>query len=416
MSQPHRLRWLAMFVFTLASSLSFIDRQILAALAPAIQSEFGLTLAQYGVVVSVFSIVYALTAPFAGTFVDRAGLNTGIILSIALWSSVGVVTGMTTGYLGLLTCRAALGFAESGNLPASGKAVALYLAPGERALGSAFGQIGISIGMVVAPLLASGLYVSYGWRAAFVVAGLIGFLWIPLWLATNRIVPRTHAEERGQGTSALALARDTRLWGLVAANILSMTIYSLWMNWTTVFLVKERGLTQQEANLQFAWIPPFFAALGGLAGGSLSYRFAGAGGTLVRARLRAAGWAAVALLGTALAPLAPSNTLATAVICWSFFWTVAFSVNTYSLPIDYFGVNSAATSIAALTMAYGLMQTVLSPLVGRMVDLHGFVPVCAAVSVMPLLAWLILKATSCDRPPGLSASTDTPPGLSSKPC
>ena len=394
MNQPHRLRWLAMFIFTLASSLSFIDRQILSALAPAIQNEFGLTLAQYGLVVSVFSILYALTAPFAGMFIDRVGLNTGIITSLALWSAVGVATGMTTGFLGLLTCRAALGFAESGNLPASGKAGALYLAPGERALGSAFGQIGISIGMVAAPLLASGLYASYGWRAAFVAAGLIGFLWIPLWLITARAVPRAYQEAQGQGINILALARDTRLWGLIVANILSMTVYSLWMNWTTVFLVKARGLTQQEANLQFAWIPPFFAALGGLAGGSLSYRFVRAGRSLVQARLRAAGLAAVALLATGFAPLAPTNMLSTAVICWSFFWTVAFSVNTYSLPIDYFGVDRAATSISALTMAYGLMQTVLSPLVGSMVDLYGFLPVCATVSVMPMLAWLVLKTTS----------------------
>ncbi len=394
MNEPHRLRWLAMFVFTLASSLSFIDRQLLAALAPAIQSEFGLTLAQYGTVVSIFSLAYALTAPLAGVFIDRAGLNTGIVVSIAAWSAVGVATGMTTGFLGLMACRAALGVAESGNLPASGKAVALYLAAGERALGSAFGQIGISIGMVVAPVMASGFHASYGWRMAFVAAGLLGFLWIPLWLAAARAVPRAHEEKRGKGAALSELARDRRLWGLIAANILSMTIYSLWMNWTTVFLVKVRGLTQQEANLQFAWIPPLFAALGGLAGGSLSYRFARRGAPLTQARLRAVGVASLALLATALAPLAPSTVLATAVICWSFFWTVAYSVNTYAMPIDLFGTERAATGVAALTMAYGLMQTVLSPFVGSMVDRHGFVPVCAAVAVMPLLGWAVLRMTA----------------------
>ncbi|MCC7233909.1 MAG: MFS transporter [Bryobacterales bacterium] len=394
MNEPHRLRWLALFVFTLASALSFIDRQLLAALAPVIQSEFGLTLAQYGTVVSVFSFAYALTAPLAGMFIDRSGLNTGIVVSIALWSAVGVATGMTTGFLGLLACRAALGVAESGNLPASGKAVALYLAAGERALGSAVGQIGISIGMVVAPVLASGFHASYGWRLAFVAAGVLGFAWIPLWLATARAVPRAHEEVRGKGAALGVLVRDRRLWGLIVANILSMTIYSLWMNWTTVFLVKVRGLTQQEANLQFAWIPPLFAALGGLAGGSLSYRFARRGEPLTGARLRAMGMASVALLATALAPLAPSTALATAVICWSFFWTVAYSVNTYSMPIDLFGTGRAATGVAALTMAYGLMQTVLSPFVGAMVDRHGFVPVCAAVAVMPLLGWVVLWLTA----------------------
>ncbi|MBM3795319.1 MAG: MFS transporter, partial [Acidobacteria bacterium] len=182
-------RWRVMSVFILASALSYLDRQILAALAPTIKAEFQLDDVKYGWLVSAFSIVYALSAPIAGWVIDRAGLTVGICSSIGLWSMAGIATGFTGGFPSLLACRAWLGMAESGNIPASGKTIAMYLEPRERALGSGFGQLGISIGMIASPLLASYLAGAYGWRMAFVVAGAMGFLWIPLWLTITRGVP-----------------------------------------------------------------------------------------------------------------------------------------------------------------------------------------------------------------------------------
>jgi predicted MFS family arabinose efflux permease len=173
-----------------------------------------------------------------------------------------------------------------------------------------------------------------------------------------------------------------------------MLPYSLWMNWITIFLVRSHGLSPQEANSRLAWIPPLFAAAGGLAGGVLGAKFAARGMALVPARLRAMLFAAVAMAVTAAAPFAPTPNTATALICWSFFWAVAFSVNIYVLPIDYFGPERAATGIAALTFAYGLMQTVASPAIGRAVDLYGFQPVCVVISAAPISAWLLLRATA----------------------
>jgi ACS family hexuronate transporter-like MFS transporter len=411
-----------MLVFTLASALSFLDRQVLAALAPQLRTEFRLTNEQYGYVVSAFSICYALTSPAAGILIDRIGLNRGISLSVTVWSLASIATGFVTGFAGLLGCRAWLGIAESGSIPANGKATAMYLLPRERAIGSGIGQIGISIGLVVAPVLATSVAAIYGWRGAFVVAGCLGFLWVPAWFGVSRWIPpsaqrpadrafiescnsaRTGAalcaelvesatEIPAQPQGLSALVRDKRLWGLVMANVLSMTIYSLWMNWTTVFLVKARGLTQDEANLRFAWIPPVFAALGGMAGGALSFRLATAGVDIVTARLRGVLVGAIALLATAAAPHLPSTALVTAAVCWSFFWSVAMSVNLYALPLDYFGAARAATGVSALTSAYGFMQTFLSPWIGRMVDQYGFSPVCAVLAVLPLGAWIVLKAT-----------------------
>ncbi len=382
-------RWIALSIFTLATALSFLDRQVLAALAPEIQEEFGLNNKQYGYLLSVFSILYAGGAPMLGLFIDRAGLNIGISLSVGVWSLAGMATGFAGGYAGLLGCRAALGLAESGGIPANGKAVATYLLPRERALGAGLGQIGISLGMVTAPVLASGLAVAYGWRSAFVVTGALGFLWIPLWLWTSRALP-ADAVEPAPAPKLAAMVGDPRLWALVAANILGMTVYSLWINWTTVFLVNTQGLTPQDANQRLAWIPPLFAALGGLAGGWLSMRLARAGWDLLDARRRVCLLSTLALLVTAAVPHIPSAALATAAICWSFFWAVAFSVNLYAMPIDMFGAERAAFGVSALTCAYGFMQTFLSPLIGDGIDRAGFGPVCGVVAVLPLAAVAIL--------------------------
>jgi len=187
-------------------------------------------------------------------------------------------------------------------------------------------------------------------------------------------------------------ARDWRLWALAVANILMMTVYSLWMNWTTVFLVSTHGLTLAEANRQFAWVPPVFASLGGLFGGWLSMRWAKAGSGLYAARLRVCVVSAVLLTSTALVPLAPGAGLATALISVSFFMAVAMSANIYAMPLDLFGAGRAAFAVSVLTASYGLMQTVVSPLFGRMIDRYGFGPVCGVAGVLPLASLVLLVA------------------------
>ncbi len=379
-------RWVAMIVFLFASALSFLDRQVLAALAPEIMNDLGLTKRDYGLLLSLFSMTYAASAPLAGLLIDRVGLNFGIGLSVAVWSIAGIATGFTNTFSALLGCRAALGVAESGGIPANGKAVAMYLEPRERALGAAFGQIGISVGLVAAPVVAGTIAAVYGWRSAFVVTGALGFVWIPIWLWTSRCIPARAAAADAPKPAIGPMLRDRRLWTLIAANMLAMTVYSLWINWTTVFLVDTHGLSQAEANRRLAWLPPLFAALGGLAGGSISMRFVRRGAALIDARWRVCLLASVALLATAAAPHIPSPALATAAICWSFFWSLAFSVNMYALPIDLFGPERAGLGVASLTFAYGVMQTAISPLIGDWAVRFGFAPVCALVAVLPMAA------------------------------
>src|SRR5512137_1442606 len=140
-----------MGVFVLSSALNYLDRQILAALAPLLRTEFHLSNADYGQILAVFSITYAVCSPLSGLAIDRFGLNRSISFGVGVWSLAGVATGFSRSFAGLLTCRAVLGVAESSGVPAVGKALHKYLPPKERALGNALSQIGLSVGSIVAP-------------------------------------------------------------------------------------------------------------------------------------------------------------------------------------------------------------------------------------------------------------------------
>jgi ACS family hexuronate transporter-like MFS transporter len=386
------LRWIAIGVFVLSSSLNYLDRQLLAALAPTLRGEFQLSNQQYGLVVSVFAIVYAAVAPAAGWFIDRVGLNLGAGISVALWSLAGTATAWTRSFSGLLACRTILGAAEAAGIPATGKANATYLEPRELALGTAFNQVGITLGSVAAPLLVTLMQPRYGWRSTFALCGALGFLWIPLWLFTSKRVPEARVSENIPARSpAAVLLRDRRFWGIALANAFVMTLYALWSNWTTLYFVQERHMTQDEANRQFAWIPAVFATGGGFFGGVLSYRWIRSGMNVLRARMRICWISAVILLATAAVPLMPQPALAAAAISLSFFWTLAISTNVYALPIDLFGPAHAGLGVAALTCSFGLMTALLSPWIGGVVDRVGFAPVCVALSAMPLLGVAILR-------------------------
>ncbi len=181
MEIAHPRRWLVTGVFFLSSSINYLDRQSLATVAPLFRAEFHLNNAEYGWILAAFSVTYAAAAPFAGLLIDRIGLNRGITMAIGLWSLAGITTGFTRGLGGLVACRAWLGLAEAGGIPAAGKAMREYLAPAERALGNGLNQAAVFLGAILAPPVATWLAVRYHWRAAFVVTGVAGLLWIPVW-------------------------------------------------------------------------------------------------------------------------------------------------------------------------------------------------------------------------------------------
>lgn len=384
-------RWVAVGIFVFSSALNYLDRQLLSALAPVIRGEFGWSYEDYGRVVSYFSIVYAIAAPLMGLVIDRIGLNAGVTLAVGVWSAATVWTGWARDLWGLIASRFLLGAAQGGGVPAAGKAMSTYLEPRERALGQGLSQVGLSVGMIAAPLLAGFMEPRFGWRSAFLVGGALGLVWVPVWLWVARSAPR-QVLDPGRKTFAVGeLLRSRTYWGLVVAAMLVMSVYSLWSNWTTPYLVKAWGIEAGVVNRTLAWIPPLIGAIGGLFGGAASMRMKGG---VAESRRRAALMGAVAVAAaTAMVPVAGSPMLAALCIGISYSCTTMMSVNLYSLPLDLFGVERAAFAGASLTGAYGLMQTVISPAIGYVVDRQGFGPVCLAVAILPLAGVGLLYAT-----------------------
>jgi len=387
------LKWIAIGVFVLSSALNYLDRLLLAALAPTLKLEFHLSNTQYGELISVFSLVYAVMAPLAGWFIDTVGLNWGITISMTVWSLAGMATGIGRSFPALLISRTVLGAAEAAGIPAAAKANGMYLAPPELAFGSAMNQVGITFGSIAAPLIVAAMAPVYGWRSVFLVCGALGFVWLPAWWLTARKIPARKQQVVVSGQFKEIL-RDRRVWALAIANALVMTLYTLWTNWTTLYLVERHHLTEAQANHQFAWIPPVFAMLGGFFGSWMTYRFARRGANIFEARMRTSWIAGAVLLLTTAVPLMPSPMLAAAAISVSFFWCLAISANFYVMPIDFFGARHAAFGVSLLTCSYGLMQTILSPLIGSMVDHLGFAPVCVAMAALPLAGVAILRVST----------------------
>jgi ACS family hexuronate transporter-like MFS transporter len=385
------LRWLVLAVFVLSSAINYLDRTTLAQLAGPISDEFHLTNAQYALIQTAFFIPYAAAAPFAGLLIDSIGLSWAASLAVGLWSLAGIATGLSRSLVALVICRAVLGLAEAGGIPAAAKAIHQYLRPAERSLGNAMNQMGVSVGIMAATPLATGLWLWKGWRSAFLVTGVLGLLWIPLWNRVARIVPAATLP-KPQAGSRTQMLHDRRLWTFILANALSMVGYSLWTVWTPKYFMSVHHLTLAEAAW-YTWIPPLFALVGGIAGGWLSLRLVDRGIPPLAARFRVCLLTAGISLVTALLPYAPHPAWTCAGISISFAAVAAFSVNMYSMPLDAFGGARAAFAVSFLTASAGGIAATITYPIGKVVDLYGYAPVTCVAALTPLAACAVLWGT-----------------------
>jgi ACS family hexuronate transporter-like MFS transporter len=371
-------RWVAFGVFSLSTILNFLDRQLLAAVGPALREEFLLSNEQYGQIIALFSMSYAVGTPLFGLFVDRAGIGIGASASVALWSLASIATGFTKSFTGLLACRAGLGFGESGTIPCASKAGASFLPSKELGLGTA-------------PLLVAYLAPLYGWRSVFVVSGLLGVPWVALWWVTSK---KAAKQQRGSPVAvgdSLHLLRSKHLWAIAVTYALVMAQYTFWLNWTTLYFVQDRHLSMAHANQYFAWIPPLFATAGGFFGGGLAYRWIHQGTAAVSARTRVYLVSLPILLLSATVPWLSSPGLAAVGIGCSFFACMSIVSAVHVLPIDLFGAQHAAFSVSLLGSSYALMQMFASPLIGAIVDRVGFTPICVTAPLLPLLGFVVVS-------------------------
>ncbi len=181
-----QLRWVAISIFIFATMLNYLDRSVMNALAPTLEATFHFDNKQFGWIISAFSIAYAFTAPVAGLFIDRVGLNIGAMIAVTAFSCVGAGTGLAGSIRGLLVNRIIFGVSAASGLPLFGKANGYrYLEPSERAFGTAMNQIGISLGgtLCLVPLIVAqgyGRLRGYPWQTSFILCGALGLIWVPV--------------------------------------------------------------------------------------------------------------------------------------------------------------------------------------------------------------------------------------------
>ncbi|HEX9006754.1 MAG TPA: MFS transporter, partial [Bacteroidota bacterium] len=178
-----RYRWTVCALLFFATTINYIDRQILGILAPELEKIFHWTEIDYGYIVTAFSTAYAIGLLIFGRLIDRFGTKIGYTISISLWSIAAMGHAIVTSVTGFGVARFFLGLGEAGNFPAAIKGVAEWFPKKERAFATGVFNSGANIGAVLAPLVVPWLAVTYGWYTAFIVTGALGFVWVVAWVA-----------------------------------------------------------------------------------------------------------------------------------------------------------------------------------------------------------------------------------------
>ena len=186
-----KYRWRICAMLFLATTISFIDRQVLGILAPQLQKEFNWSDSEYGLIVSSFQAAYAMGYLFMGYFLDRIGTRLGAMIAIGFWSTATMMHAFVSSLFGFSAVRFLLGLGESGNFPSALKAVSEWFPRKERAFATGIFVSGASVGAILAPLTVPFIAIHYGWQMTFVITGAIGFIWIIFWMRMYKL-PQEH--------------------------------------------------------------------------------------------------------------------------------------------------------------------------------------------------------------------------------
>ena len=292
-----RYRWLICALLFFATTVNYIDRQILSLLKPILDEELKWTNTQFGEVNAAFQASYAVGLLGFGYLIDRFGTKLGYALSIAAWSLAAIGHAFVGSVSGFMRARVALGLGEGGNFPSAIKAVALWFPRKERALATALFNSGTNVGAIAAPALIPPIADAWGWRAAFVAAGLIGILWLAFWIPLYEVPERARrlkAEELAyiqsdrevEQTGKLSwgsLLKYRQTWAFVAAKFLTDPVWWFFLIWLPDFFKKTRGLDIKHSWVHLVLIYSLVTVLS-IAGGWLPGHLVRRGYTPSRAR------------------------------------------------------------------------------------------------------------------------------------
>lgn len=436
-----KYRWTICGLLFFATTVNYLDRQVLSLLAPSLSEEFNWSNTDYANITAVFQFVYALSMLFAGRLIDKLGTKLGYILAIFIWSigaimhAYAIPIGSTFNNLlvwvgigavpvsiaGFMISRAFLGFGESGNFPAAIKATAEYFPKKERSLATGIFNSGSNVGAILAPLTVPWIAVHWGWQMAFIIIGAIGFIWMFFWYVLYE-KPRNQkrlssaelayinegdafqepSEENAkpEKISWFKLLSYKQTWAFAIGKFLTDGIWWFFLFWLPKYLEAQFGMEKTEITIPLAVLYSM-TMVGSIYGGYFPMYFINKGHNPYEARMKA-------MLIIALFPL---FVLLAQPLGYISFWIPvlligigasahqAWSANIFTTVSDMFPKKAIGSIIGIGGMAGGLGGVLVSKLGGALFDYYeglghietGYTIMFVLCAVAYLVAWSIMK-------------------------
>lgn len=371
--------------------LNYVDRGAIGIAAPLMKSELGLTATQFGIVASAFFWVYAPFQLVVGWLVDRFSVYRLMALGLLVWAAATLAMGFVAGFASLLLLRIVLGVGETIAFPGGSKIITRHVRPERRGMANAAMALGIALGPAAGTLAGGLILASYGWRAIFVVFGLVTLLWLAPWqIVTSKLDERGGPAETN--VPIRALIRKWPLWSMSIAHIASNYVFYFLLAWLPLYLVNSRGLPLTEMTL-LATLGYAAQAVAALAFGAVSdwWTRRGRSEASVRRWMMTLGQlgAGLAVLGVAFAD---SRLELAILLCIAGIATGALSLNTYAVAQMFSGPRAAGTWVG-IQNAIGNSSGIFGPIVtGIVVDAFGYTTafvVTAVVAIAGALWWVV---------------------------
>jgi ACS family hexuronate transporter-like MFS transporter len=426
----HQLRWVFAGLLLLASALNYVDRQALSILAPTIQRDLHISDGQYGSVIQVFLLAYAVMYVVSGRIVDRISTRVAEAAFLTWWSIAGILTALIKGFGSLLAVRSLLGLAEPGNYTASAKVVAEWFPVSERGTAVGLYSMGGTIGAAIAAPLVAFLTIRYGWRSAFVGTGAAGLVLVIVWLAVYRVPAQCRwlsARERAvieqdtlagpvdgvtedgsvalQSTASVgpSIVKSRAFWALVLVRMTTDPVWYFYLFWFPKYLQEVRGMSLASVG-RLLWLMFVAADAGSFVGGIAAARRIRRGASPVSSRMRIMVFAAVVPCFTFVIPRMPGYVLPLVGGCCAAFAHMAWMTNATTLPIDIFPagmIGSVQGAIGALSSVAAFIST---GLIAFAVTHLSYRPVFYVASILYPLSLIALAQIPRVGPKGANVS------------